>query len=184
MEEEAIKTRMDEEEAIRRITRLLEMGGTMLATHHDCGAPLFRYKGEVVCPVCSFEEVGRAKSASKEERVAVESREGPSNTGRGSITATEREEASGSGLGAGVGRLESSSSEPQDEGRKGHREGESGEMVAEEEADLVLKELKTVILQKIREISEKMGDEQDLGSLMSQLECVKEALKVLERLED
>jgi UPF0148 protein len=27
----------------------------MLATHHDCGAPLFRCHGEIVCPVCSAE---------------------------------------------------------------------------------------------------------------------------------
>lgn len=44
---------MDEDEMIRRITRMMEIGGTMLAEHHDCGAPLFRYKGEIVCPVCS-----------------------------------------------------------------------------------------------------------------------------------
>ncbi|MEM0499304.1 MAG: Sjogren's syndrome/scleroderma autoantigen 1 family protein [Methanothrix sp.] len=44
---------MDEEEMIRRITRMMEIGGTMLAEHHDCGAPLFRYKGEIMCPVCS-----------------------------------------------------------------------------------------------------------------------------------
>lgn len=174
---------MDEEEAIKRITRLLEMGGTMLATHHDCGAPLFRYKGEVVCPVCSFEEVGAAKPRSNGEKVAAGSRGGPSPPGRISINATERDEASGVGLGAEMGLLESSPPETRDKGRKGHREGESGEMVAEEEADLALEELKTVILQKIREISEKMRDEQDLSRLMSQLECIKEALKVLERLE-
>lgn len=45
---------MDEEEIINKTTKLLEQGCTMLATHHDCGAPLFRCKGEVVCPVCSF----------------------------------------------------------------------------------------------------------------------------------
>ncbi len=45
---------MDEDEVLKRITRLLEQGCTMLATHHDCGAPLFRCQGEVVCPVCSF----------------------------------------------------------------------------------------------------------------------------------
>jgi UPF0148 protein len=45
---------MDEDEVLSKITRLLEQGCTMLATHHDCGAPLFRRKGEVVCPVCSF----------------------------------------------------------------------------------------------------------------------------------
>lgn len=45
---------MDEDEILARITRLLEKGCTMLASHHDCGAPLFRCKGEIVCPVCSF----------------------------------------------------------------------------------------------------------------------------------
>ncbi|MCK9565059.1 MAG: hypothetical protein M0Q43_03295, partial [Methanothrix sp.] len=45
---------MDEDEVLSKITRLLEQGCTMLATHHECGAPLFRCKGEVVCPVCSF----------------------------------------------------------------------------------------------------------------------------------
>lgn len=45
---------MDEDEVLSKITRLLEQGCTMLATHHDCGAPLFRRQGKVVCPVCSF----------------------------------------------------------------------------------------------------------------------------------
>jgi UPF0148 protein len=45
---------MDEDEVLSKITKLLEQGCTMLATHHDCGAPLFRCQGEVVCPVCSF----------------------------------------------------------------------------------------------------------------------------------
>ena len=45
---------MDEDEILSKITRLLERGCTMLATHHDCGAPLFRCQGEIVCPVCSF----------------------------------------------------------------------------------------------------------------------------------
>ena len=45
---------MDEDEVLGKITNLLEKGCTMLATHHDCGAPLFRCQGEVVCPVCSF----------------------------------------------------------------------------------------------------------------------------------
>lgn len=61
---------MDEDEVLNKITRLLEKGCTMLATHHDCGAPLFRCQGEVVCPVCSFpDEPGLAeKSVIKESR--------------------------------------------------------------------------------------------------------------------
>ncbi|MCZ7381744.1 MAG: hypothetical protein O8C64_09300 [Candidatus Methanoperedens sp.] len=41
---------------LQRITKLLEIGGTMLANHHECGAPMFRYQGKVVCPICDFQE--------------------------------------------------------------------------------------------------------------------------------
>jgi uncharacterized Zn finger protein (UPF0148 family) len=41
-----------EEEKVKKITAMLEQGGTMLARHHECGAPLFKYRGRVVCPVC------------------------------------------------------------------------------------------------------------------------------------
>ncbi|WP_342303987.1 Sjogren's syndrome/scleroderma autoantigen 1 family protein [Methanolobus sp. ZRKC5] len=36
-----------------KISKMLEIGGTMLAQQCDnCGAPLFRYQGRVLCPVC------------------------------------------------------------------------------------------------------------------------------------
>lgn len=47
----------DENFKIQKITRLLERGGTMLASHHDCGAPMFRYQGKIMCPVCEGEQV-------------------------------------------------------------------------------------------------------------------------------
>ena len=47
---------MEEDKVLAKITRLLERGCTMLASHHDCGAPLFRCQGDIVCPVCSFED--------------------------------------------------------------------------------------------------------------------------------
>lgn len=46
----------DEKEKIKKITKLLEKGGTMLATHHECGAPMFRYQGRMLCPVCDSQE--------------------------------------------------------------------------------------------------------------------------------
>jgi len=49
-------TGKESDDKIQMITKLLEKGGTMLATHHDCGAPMFRYQGKVVCPVCDFQE--------------------------------------------------------------------------------------------------------------------------------
>ena len=45
-------TDTDENLKIQKITKLLERGGTMLANHHECGAPMFRYQGKVLCPVC------------------------------------------------------------------------------------------------------------------------------------
>ncbi|MDY0386504.1 MAG: Sjogren's syndrome/scleroderma autoantigen 1 family protein [Methanolobus sp.] len=36
-----------------RISKMLEIGGTMLAQQcENCAAPLFRYQGRVLCPVC------------------------------------------------------------------------------------------------------------------------------------
>ena len=41
-----------EDKDLQKVTKMLERGGTMLAKHCDCGAPLFKYQGKVVCPVC------------------------------------------------------------------------------------------------------------------------------------
>ncbi|WP_319506447.1 Sjogren's syndrome/scleroderma autoantigen 1 family protein [uncultured Methanolobus sp.] len=42
-----------DDDNIQKISRMLEIGGTMLAQHcANCGAPLFRYQGRVLCPVC------------------------------------------------------------------------------------------------------------------------------------
>jgi UPF0148 protein len=174
---------MEEEEAIKRITRLLEMGGTMLATHHECGAPLFRYKGEVVCPVCSFEEVGAPQVSSQAEKFAVESEGRPSSKSR-SISAAEEKRGSATEFEVKRAVKVTPSSETRDNGEIAHREAVSGKMGQKDDVDLAKEELQRAILQKIREISEKMRDEQDLGRLKSQLEYIKEALKVLERLKD
>lgn len=77
---------MDEEEMIRRITRMMEIGGTMLAEHHDCGAPLFRYKGEIVCPVCSVageaEHAAAVKPPEEKEDLRVSERRISESTSR------------------------------------------------------------------------------------------------------
>ncbi|MCS3923801.1 Sjogren's syndrome/scleroderma autoantigen 1 family protein [Methanosalsum natronophilum] len=46
----------NEDEKVKKISRLLELGATMLAQHcEDCGAPHFRYSGQIICPVCDVE---------------------------------------------------------------------------------------------------------------------------------
>ncbi|MBU4373792.1 MAG: hypothetical protein KKD69_00960 [Euryarchaeota archaeon] len=53
------------EDKIQKITKLLEKGGTMLASHHECGAPMFRYQGKTICPVCDFQEKQEVKEANE-----------------------------------------------------------------------------------------------------------------------
>ena len=172
---------MEEEEAIKRITRLLEMGGTMLASHHDCGAPLFRYKGEVVCPVCSFEEAAASQVPSQAEISAVESEKRPSK--RSDLTSpTEDEGARATEIEEKRRREDAEPLKTRAGGEIAHREAASGRMGLKGDRDEVLEELEAAILQKMREISEKMRDETDLGRLKSQLEFIKEALEVLEGL--
>jgi UPF0148 protein len=51
----------------------------MLATHHECGAPLFRRQGEVVCPVCSFADEPNSPAKVQPSVLSGEKPEGRSN---------------------------------------------------------------------------------------------------------
>lgn len=73
----------DSDDKIKQISRLLELGGTMLAQHcTTCGAPMFRYHGDVLCPLCqgegvatdmaSQEAIARPEAAAVPQMVAAE----------------------------------------------------------------------------------------------------------------
>ncbi len=71
---------------IDAMSRLLELGGTMLAEHCSCGAPLFRYHGQVGCPICDFKmtQNGEAKEVHEEgstEGVLREAKKSPETAG-------------------------------------------------------------------------------------------------------
>ncbi|GFO97883.1 hypothetical protein ig2599ANME_2094 [groundwater metagenome] len=53
-------SKIDEDLKMQKITLLLEKGGTMLASSHECGAPMFRFQGKVMCPVCDSGEEKKA----------------------------------------------------------------------------------------------------------------------------
>jgi len=47
----------EKDRKVKRIARFLELGGTMLAEHcKECGAPIFRYQGKVICPICDVRD--------------------------------------------------------------------------------------------------------------------------------
>ena len=52
----------EEDIKLDKIGKLLELGGTMLANHCECGAPLFRYHGNVICPICDSKSKDTIKS--------------------------------------------------------------------------------------------------------------------------
>jgi UPF0148 protein len=54
----------EKDQKVKRIARFLELGGTMLAEHCKvCGAPKFRYQGQVICPLCDVREEGQGEEA-------------------------------------------------------------------------------------------------------------------------
>jgi UPF0148 protein len=94
---------MDEDEVLSKITKLLEQGSTMLATHHDCGAPLFRCQGEIVCPVCSFADEPNSPAKSKPSGSSEEKQEERSNLDRALLQ--ENGKNSNEELSAAIGNL-------------------------------------------------------------------------------
>ncbi|MDD5616049.1 MAG: autoantigen p27 domain-containing protein [Candidatus Methanoperedens sp.] len=60
-------SKIDENLKMQKITKLLEKGGTMLAQSHDCGAPMFRFQGKVLCPVCDPGTEEEKKAAGEQE---------------------------------------------------------------------------------------------------------------------
>jgi UPF0148 protein len=62
----------DSDDKIKQISRLLEMGGTMLAQHcTTCGAPMFRYHGEVLCPICQGSNMNAGQQQNAEPQVVL-----------------------------------------------------------------------------------------------------------------
>jgi UPF0148 protein len=178
---------MDEDEAIRRITKLLEQGCTMLAAHHDCGAPLFRCEGEVICPVCSFEKAEVSSSTlaagsglAKPQNVVSETRFEGANRGKESMR----------GEGEMAKPAQRAAREDLAEGFRG-RDASAPKVIAEpsEETrswdDLRAAEehLRDSLLRRLGVLTEETEKEQDLDRLKKQLECIEGLVRVLKVLE-
>lgn len=57
-----------EDEDTEFMSELLLKGATMLAHHcEDCGNPMFRYRGDVFCPVCNRDEARQKKKSAESQ---------------------------------------------------------------------------------------------------------------------
>lgn len=67
----------EEDIKLDKIGKLLELGGTMLANQCECGAPLFRYHGNVICPICDSNSKEAIESQEKKEKTRRKPVENP-----------------------------------------------------------------------------------------------------------
>jgi UPF0148 protein len=150
---------LDEDQKLQKITRLLEQGCTMLAEHHDCGAPFFRCKGDVVCPVCSFEEDAPLSAI----------RTQPPDPAR-SESVDER-----------ARRLQEATREPSSDADV--PKVDAIDMHKDEGWDRARDHLHRSMLGKLQAIVAAMQEEQDLDKLKRQLDCIEGLIRALKSLQ-
>ncbi len=151
----------DENRKLQMITRLLEKGGTMLASHHECGAPMFRYQGKVLCPVCDFQEQKEVQETRKpairepEER-KIRSEKEPKNVEKNVERAVEKTV---------------------------EREEIRREIIpVMEPQPYELSRVAALTQNKIYGIAESLENETDLQRVKEKLECIELGIKILKLL--
>jgi UPF0148 protein len=152
---------MDEDEILSKITRLLEQGCTMLAAHHDCGAPLFRCKGRIVCPVCSF--IDEPSSPTKTE-LSVPSEGQPGERSDLHRAQLSEEEGEKSLFASGEASLDG-----------GHNRDDR-------QLDSAVGDLRAALSGRLRDLTAAVQDEQDLDRLKKLLDCLEGLLRVMRSL--
>jgi UPF0148 protein len=153
---------MDEDEVLSKITRLLEQGCTMLATHHDCGAPLFRCQGKVVCPVCSFIDEPSSPAKIKPSASSERQEDELPNSHRAHLPERKEEKS-----------LFAGSKDAQ----------ESSPSQGDDELNSATEDLRAALLHRLRDLTAAMQDEQDLDKLKKLLDCLEGLLRVIRSLQ-
>ena len=193
---------MQEDEVLAKITKLLERGCTMLASHHDCGAPLFRCQGDIVCPVCSFEDesisamrepASEAVSGEEERRSdlsraqLLQMHETPSRRGIKKDRSDRSAEKVEPDQSADIGQTDRSSErvEPDQSAEIGQSDrSREGYPSIQDEVQFhsVENDLRSALLFRLHELTASLRAEQDLDKLKRLLDCLEALLRVLKSL--
>jgi UPF0148 protein len=177
---------LQEDEVLAKITKLLERGCTMLASHHDCGAPLFRCQGDIVCPVCSFED----ESVSAMRRPASEAVSGEEER-RQDLSRAQLMQIHETPSRRGIKKDRSDRSaekvEPDQSAEIGQsdrsREGYTS-IQDEVQFHSVENDLRSALLFRLHELTASLRAEQDLDKLKRLLDCLEALLRVLKSLSE
>ena len=157
---------IDENQKIQKITDLLVKGGTMLANHHDCGAPMFRYKGKIICPVC---DIGGENTGST-------GMPGKVNTGLPAKDEAAKDEAA-----ANI------RAEQEIVGKKSPPSGGVGpdEKIQSRTASTQsYMEIENQVRNKVHILAKTLEDETDLQRLRDKMECIELGIRILKTLKN
>jgi len=148
---------------VKKISRFLESGGTMLATHCDaCGAPLFRFKGEIICPLCSGTETDSTPTpVSKDKMPIIRSPGVPAKK----TDVPQKSE-----------KNKTKAAPNESNNSKADYTIETTAYSAEEE------HLRKLILLKLSVVAEEMQNETDPRRIFESLEIIEKGLDLIERL--
>ncbi|MDD1753545.1 MAG: hypothetical protein LUQ38_10720 [Methanotrichaceae archaeon] len=147
---------MEDEENLKKITKLLEQGCTMLATHHSCGAPLFRCKGQVICPICSSPQEGNVEAG----KILSASDAGQEFVTLSLSSKAEKKESHENALGSIPKQIDNI-----------------------EEIGRTKNALRVALMHKLKDLQKRMEEEEDLDRLSRLLQCMEGILKILKILE-
>ena len=160
-----------DDESINKISRMLEIGGTMLAQHcAECGAPLFRYKGNVICPVCDTGQraplQGHGLNFDKNKNTPTEIFDNSED--KQQLPSSVNVVFPSADLSAGANKTIPMGSETS---------GRSRSAIAGS-----LQELENVLIKKIIILAHSMQQEQDLRKIKEFLVLIAQSLDIIDRL--
>ncbi|MCG7848332.1 MAG: hypothetical protein MIO93_04025 [ANME-2 cluster archaeon] len=192
-------TKTDEDVKLEKIGKYLELGGTMLAQHCECGAPLFRYHGNVVCPICDSngsnnpdviksrkkEKPGRETSGQNEVLLQTNTSNTDNNLSgqtNSSITqqyisSPEQRPTSQTPKAQAASAISSSIAPHVPPGQASGYEGKT-RIISPETQEFI----SYTIINKMVQLCMDLQRETDLGRIMQQMEAIKSGTKALKNL--
>ena len=149
-----------DDESISKISRMLEIGGTMLAQHcAECGAPLFRYKGNIICPLC--------------------------DTGQKPPVQAQKKPVETTDLSSTVSPVTESKPSPIDlaaEGNKSTSINSEAPVQSKGLSTSSLPDLEAILVKKTIVLAQSMHQEQDPRKIKEFLELIEKSLDIIDRL--
>ncbi|MBO4302397.1 hypothetical protein J5839_03520 [Methanosarcinaceae archaeon] len=164
---------MDSDPTIQKMARLLEIGATMLAEPcKNCGTPLFRYHGEMICPACS--EISGISSPSASGASSLKNAPVAVSAMKPAVRRQDPASASPSPAEPGPRR-----SEQKEGSEKKYDEYESvrAHFVPENAQDL-----RDLLLTKVASLAEDIQDEKDPRRIAEYFDLIEKGLILVEKM--